>query len=103
MPVTQLELFKPSQLINITVCETKFTFIDLFAGIGGFRIPLQQLGGKCLGYSEIDTEAVNIYRQNFLNYLTEKEPYLGDITNIKKLSLNIDLLVGGVPFLNADL
>jgi DNA (cytosine-5)-methyltransferase 1 len=97
VPVTQLELFKPSQILDLTVCKTKFTFIDLFAGIGGFRIPLQQLGGKCLGYSEIDKEAKSVYCQNFLNCLTEEESYLGDITNIKKLPLNIDLLVGGVP------
>ena len=97
LSVTQLELFKPSQFLNITVCETKFTFVDLFAGIGGFRIPLQQLGGKCLGYSEIDTEAVNVYRQNFLNQLNDEELDLGDITNIKKLPNNIDILVGGVP------
>ena len=97
LSVTQLELFKPSQFLNITVCETKFTFVDLFAGIGGFRIPLQQLGGKCLGYSEIDTEAVNVYRQNFLNQFNDEELDLGDITNIKKLPNNIDILVGGVP------
>jgi C-5 cytosine-specific DNA methylase len=36
-----------------------FTFVDLFAGIGGFRIPLEALGGKCLGFSEIDKKNSN--------------------------------------------
>jgi DNA (cytosine-5)-methyltransferase 1 len=50
--------------------KNKFSFIDLFSGIGGFRIPLEELGGKCLAYSEIDQQAIEVYRQNFINYLT---------------------------------
>ena len=71
----------------------KFTFVDLFAGIGGFRIPLEKLGGKCVAYSEIDKHAIEIYKQNF--YL-ENEIFLGDITKVKKTP-NADLIVGGVP------
>lgn len=37
--------------------KTKFTFIDLFAGIGGMRIAFQNLGGKCVFSSEIDEQA----------------------------------------------
>lgn len=43
----------------------QFTFIDLFAGIGGFRIALQNLGGKCLFSSEIDNAAKWTYEANF--------------------------------------
>ena len=42
-----------------------FTFIDLFAGIGGFRIALQNLNGKCVFSSEIDNAAKQTYESNF--------------------------------------
>lgn len=71
----------------------KFTFIDLFSGVGGFRIPLEQLGGKCVAYSEIDKQAIKVYENNFdIN----NETYLGDITRVKKTP-KADLIVGGVP------
>ena len=43
----------------------KFKFIDLFAGIGGFRLALQNLGGKCVFTSEWDKEAKRTYKANF--------------------------------------
>ena len=43
----------------------KFTFIDLFAGIGGFRIAFQFLGGKCVFTSEWDESAQKTYQVNF--------------------------------------
>ena len=42
-----------------------FKFIDLFAGIGGFRMAMQNLGGKCVFTSEWDKEAQKTYRANF--------------------------------------
>ncbi|MFK7867155.1 MAG: DNA cytosine methyltransferase [Alphaproteobacteria bacterium] len=42
-----------------------FRFIDLFAGIGGIRIPFQEIGGKCVFTSEIDKYAVQTYKANF--------------------------------------
>ncbi|MGI0479904.1 DNA cytosine methyltransferase [Geminocystis sp. CENA526] len=77
--------------------KNKFSFVDLFSGIGGFRIPLEELGGKCLAYSEIDQQAIKVYRQNFLNYLNDDEIELGDITKIDSFPSNVDLIVGGVP------
>ena len=44
--------------------NTKFTFIDLFAGIGGMRIAFQNLGGKCIFSSEIDEQAQKTYEIN---------------------------------------
>ena len=72
---------------------SKFNFIDLFSGIGGFRIPLEKLGGKCVAYSEIDKHAIDVYRKNFD---TNNETFLGDITKVKKTP-KADLIVGGVP------
>lgn len=95
---TQLELFQLFQPTNIKISASKFTFVDLFAGIGGFRIPLEELGGECLGYSEIDKEAIKTYQDNFIKTNNSEEIYLGDITSLDKLPFaKIDILVGGVP------
>ncbi|MDH6075618.1 DNA cytosine methyltransferase [Umezakia ovalisporum] len=88
----QIEL--PLQLVTY---QNKFTFVDLFAGIGGFRIALEKLGGQCLGYSEIDKQAMKVYKQNFINYFNKDEIQLGDITKITELPSNVDIVVGGVP------
>jgi DNA (cytosine-5)-methyltransferase 1 len=88
------ELFNPNPIKN---ARSQLTFVDLFAGIGGFRIPLEELGCKCLGYSEIDKKAIQVYRDNFIKNANSDEVYLGDITNLNQLPFAIDLLVGGVP------
>jgi DNA (cytosine-5)-methyltransferase 1 len=71
----------------------KFTYIDLFSGIGGFRIALDSVGGKSIGYSEIDKKALETYKINFNDPDSHD---LGDITKINNLP-NVDLVVGGVP------
>jgi DNA (cytosine-5)-methyltransferase 1 len=71
-----------------------FKFIDLFAGIGGFRIAMQNLGGKCIFTSEWDKEAQKTYRVNF------GEVPFGDITKqqIKNyIPDEFDLLCAGFP------
>ncbi len=83
---------------TFTEVKHKFTFVDLFAGIGGFRIPLEELGGKCLGFSEIDKYAIETYKQNFHGFNNAADIELGSITNLGKLPFEgIDLIVGGVP------
>lgn len=42
-----------------------FTFVDLFSGIGGFRLALEQVGGECVGFSEIAPDAIKTYCANF--------------------------------------
>ena len=70
-----------------------FTFIDLFAGIGGFRLALDRLGGQCLGFSEIHNDAIDTYCTNFGE---DPRLNLGDITKIKNLPPH-DIMTAGVP------
>ncbi len=72
----------------------QFTFIDLFAGIGGFRIALQNIGGKCVYTSEWDAKAKITYETNF------GEVPFGDITKEetkKFIPNNFDMLCAGFP------
>jgi DNA (cytosine-5)-methyltransferase 1 len=68
-----------------------FTFVDLFSGIGGFRIALESLGGKCVGSSEIAGPAIKVYHDNW-----PEDDNVGDITKIEVLPEH-DIMVGGVP------
>lgn len=58
----------------------QLTFIDLFAGIGGMRLGLEQAGMKCVGYCEFDKYAVKSYRAI---HDTEGEWYGADITKVR--------------------
>ena len=72
----------------------KFTFIDLFAGIGGFRMAMQNLGGKCIFSSEWDAQAQKTY---LLNY---GEVPFGDITKESTKAFipdDFDVLCAGFP------
>ncbi|MCF7848535.1 MAG: DNA (cytosine-5-)-methyltransferase [Kiritimatiellales bacterium] len=72
--------------------DPKFTFIDLFAGIGGFRQAMQSVGGKCVFSSEWDKYAKQTY---FANY--GEMPY-GDIQQIKEEWIpDHDVLCAGFP------
>lgn len=44
---------------------TKFKYIDLFSGIGGFHLAMQKLGGECVFASDIDEYAINVYKKNY--------------------------------------
>lgn len=72
----------------------KFKFIDLFAGIGGFRIAMQDLGGKCVFTSEWDEQAKKTYAANF------GEVPFGDITKEDTKEFipdDFDVLCAGFP------
>lgn len=70
----------------------KFTYIDLFAGIGGFHQAADSLGGTCLFASEIDSEAKKAYEANY-----HLKPQ-GDITKIDANSIpDHDVLLAGFP------
>ncbi len=70
----------------------KFTFIDLFAGIGGFRLACQNNDGKCVFSSELDLKVQLTYKHNFGDV-----PY-GDITKISETKIpDHDILCAGFP------
>ncbi len=74
--------------------KPKFKFIDLFAGIGGFRLAFQNLGGKCVFTSEWDKYSKLTYEANF------GEVPFGDITKNETKSYipdNFDVLCAGFP------
>lgn len=72
--------------------ESDFTFIDLFAGIGGIRLPFQKLGGHCVFTSEWDKFAQKTYLTNY------GEMPNGDITKISAKDIpEHDILLGGFP------
>lgn len=74
--------------------KPKFTFIDLFAGIGGFRIAMQEQGGKCVFSSEWNVYAQKTYFANF------GEMPFGDITKESTkgyIPQKFDILCAGFP------
>jgi DNA (cytosine-5)-methyltransferase 1 len=75
-----------------SLTNTNFTFIDLFAGIGGLRLPFQKLNGKCVFTSEWDKFAQKTYLANY------GEMPNGDITQISSRDIpQHDILLGGFP------
>lgn len=70
-----------------------YTFIDLFAGLGGFHLALQGLGHKCVFASELKDDLRKLYELNFPG-----TPIFGDITKIKpELIPPHDIICGGFP------
>lgn len=73
---------------------TDFTFIDLFAGIGGIRLGFEAHGGRCVFTSEWDEQCQRTYRANF----GESHPIAGDITRVNAGDIpDHDVLLAGFP------
>lgn len=81
--------------------KEQFTFIDLFAGIGGFHLAMHQLGGKCVFASEIDHFARLTYEENYKSIspnLFENNLFNKDIRTITPIHLpDFDILCAGFP------
>ena len=94
-PNLQYNLFPELLSVPFPAPENpKFTFIDLFAGIGGFRIAMQEQGGKCVFSSEWNAYAQKTYLANF------GEVPFGDITKKETKSYipkEFDILCAGFP------
>jgi DNA (cytosine-5)-methyltransferase 1 len=93
--LTDLASFKTALTQHLPIAPSKennFTFIDLFAGIGGMRIGFQQAGGTCVFSSEFEKNAQDTYFKNHGDF-----PF-GDITKIPVEDIpNHDVLIGGFP------
>ena len=76
-----------------------FTFIDLFAGIGGFHAALQPLGGKCVFVSEWDQHAATTYASNWLkNSNLQVQGDIRELTEGAKVKIPAhDVLTAGFP------
>lgn len=71
---------------------TGYTFIDLFAGLGGFRLALESLGAKCVYSNEWDIPAQEVYKANF------GETPEGDITKVDEKTIpDHDIICAGFP------
>jgi len=90
----QYMLFEQEEVPFPVSKNPKFKFIDLFAGIGGFRLAFQNLGGKCVFTSEWDKYSKKTYQANF------GELPFGDITKLETKNYipdNFDVLCAGFP------
>ena len=87
--IENLSTFIPFKKLST---KSDFTFIDLFAGIGGIRLPFQDLGGECLFSSEWDKFSIKTYAANF------GELPKGDISKISSWEIPThDILLAGFP------
>ncbi len=81
--------------------KKEYTFIDLFAGIGGFHTAFHNVGAKCVFASEWDEHARKTYQTNFEEInsdLFKSENFAGDITKTDETSIpDFDILTGGFP------
>lgn len=91
--IRQLNLFDYNDSIeNVHNDKRNFSFIDLFAGIGGMRLGFEYAGGHCVFSSECDEIACDTYEKNF------GERPSGDITKISSAAIpDFDILLGGFP------
>lgn len=81
--------------------KTHFTFIDLFAGIGGFHMAMHNIGGECVFASELDTHARQTYQHNFQSLspsLFKNNLFNADIRKIDPREIpDFDVLCAGFP------
>ena len=74
--------------------KKEIRFIDLFAGLGGFHIALEELGGHCVFASELKDDLQKLYKKNF----SDTPNVVGDITKVDFREIPIhDILCAGFP------
>jgi DNA (cytosine-5)-methyltransferase 1 len=90
---------------KVAMTSKKITFIDLFAGIGGFHLAFHNLGAKCVFVAEWDEPARQTYEKNFAKIEPElftrenrEKLFTGDITKVEAKDIpDFDILTGGFP------
>lgn len=101
--MTEIAEITQPKTVTMKNKETGFTFIDLFAGIGGFHNAMHTIGGQCVFASEIDKFARQTYEENYKKWspkIFENGNFNIDITDPKLDYNNIpefDVLCGGFP------
>ena len=107
-----IETTLDNKVLNSSIYTPKFTFIDLFAGIGGFHHALASLGGECVMACELDKDCQKVYKSSFPN-MSENQ-LIGNIRSITRVDIhdenstrtleeinnlvpNHDVLCGGFP------
>ena len=97
IPITGVRLLALRQIVSqgdVPPRPHRFTFIDLFAGIGGTRLGFETHGGSCVFTSEWDAFSQKTYSTNF----QDDHPIAGDIHSISAVDIpDHDLLVAGFP------
>jgi len=89
-----LQRLLPFRNTSSTKRKTDFSFIDLFAGIGGIRLGFESAGGRCVYTSEWNKYAAQTYIRNF----DSEHPVEGDITKVDPVSIpDHDVLLAGFP------
>lgn len=92
LPPVDLGKFQALEESPTMKADGVFTYIELFAGMGGFRVALEKLNGKCVFSSEVDQFCRRNYEHNF------GDRPAGDICRISTQQIpNHDILVGGFP------
>ena len=90
LPALRVIASKPAKMKP----ESKFTFIDLFAGIGGIRMGFEAQGGRCVYTSEWDSYAQKTYADNF----PDDHNIAGDMTKVNAADIpDHDVLLAGFP------
>ena len=89
-----LQRLLPLDPLPLDTSRPAFTFIDLFAGIGGIRLAFEELGGRCVFTSEWDEYAQKTYGANFPG----SHAIAGDITKVHESEVpDHDVLLAGFP------
>eukprot|EP00041_Stephanoeca_diplocostata_P022804 m.547496 g.547496 ORF g.547496 m.547496 type:complete len:683 (-) comp22155_c0_seq82:4015-6063(-) len=101
-PATNLQ--EPSSTVQTqshTATHAPTTFIELFAGIGGFRCALQHLGCRCVFTSEIDAEAREILEKNFPESSVDQQSQASGTTDADGEPRVVPVVVGDITHVDA--